>query len=115
MARGKRQALKRDDKVLTGWNAMMVRALADASVVLKEPRYLKAAIRAQEFLMEKLGGSKGELKRSYFEGAASLGATQADYAFTALASLALYDATEEQRWLKGGERLAGKDGRIVRR
>ncbi len=112
VARGKRKPLQRDDKVLTGWNALMVRALADASVVLEEPRYLKAAARAQNFLMDKLGGAKGDLKRSYFEGAASLGATQTDYAFTGLAAMALYDATQDKRWLKDGERLAKKMAKL---
>lgn len=107
-ARDKRKSLKRDDKVLTGWNAMMVRALADASIVLKEPRYLKAAMQAQTFLMEELGGKEADLKRSHYEGKASLEAIQSDYAFAALASVALYDATEDAKWLKNAELLAVK-------
>lgn len=105
-ARAARKPLIRDDKVLSGWNALMIRAFAEGGVVLGEPRYLEAARRAQSYIMAKLVDDKGDLKRSFFDGAASLPATQADYAFTGLSALALYDATRDARWLKDAERLA---------
>jgi uncharacterized protein len=107
-ARSKRQPLIRDDKVVTGWNALMVRALAEASAVFGEKRYADAAVRGQTFIMEKLGGANGALKRSYFEGKASLDATQSDYAFAALSALAVHDVTGNKRWLVDAERLAEK-------
>lgn len=107
-ARAKRKPIKRDDKVLAGWNALMVRALAEASVVLDDPKYLAAGVRAQAILNGKLGGSTGELKRSYYEGVATVDAHQSDYAFVGLSALALFDATGEQRWLDSAELLAKK-------
>jgi len=104
--RGKRKRLRRDEKVLTGWNALMIRVLADAGVILNEPRYRKAAIRAQSVLMNKLGGATGQLKRSLFDGNSSLDAVQSDYALVSLSSVALFDATGERRWLQHAERLA---------
>jgi uncharacterized protein YyaL (SSP411 family) len=108
VARRKRKPLIRDDKVLTGWNALMVRALAEASIVLGEKRYAEAAVRGQAFMMEKLGGANSALKRSYFAEKASLDATQADYAFAALSALALHDVTGDKRWLVDAERIAEK-------
>ncbi len=108
MARAKRKPLIRDDKILTGWNALMVRALAEAAVALNEPRYEQVAVRVQTFIMAKLGGTSGGLKRSYFDGTSSLEATQADYAFVGLGALALYDMTRNKRWLSDAERLAEK-------
>lgn len=107
-ARSKRKPLIRDNKVLTGWNALMVRALAEAAIVLRVPRYAESALRIQTFIMEKLGGENDVLKRSYFDGAPSLVATQADYAFVGLAALGLYDVTRDKRWLNDAERLAEK-------
>ena len=108
IARSKRKPLIRDDKVLTGWNALMVRAFAEAAIVLREPRYAESAVRIQTFIMEKLGGAEGALKRSYFDGAPSLAATQADYAYVSLAAVALHDVTRDKKWLDDAERLAEK-------
>jgi len=104
--RAKRKPLIIDDKVLTSWNALMVRALAEAAHMLKEPRYAEAAKRVQTFILDKLGGANGKLKRSYFEGAAQLSATQTDYALAGLGALSLYDLSGEERWLKSAKVLA---------
>lgn len=105
-ARDQRQALKRDDKILTGWNAMMVRALAEAAIVLKEPRYHAAATDVQATIMDKLGGRAGSLKRSLYDGAASVPATQSDYAFLGLSAVALFDLTGDHKWLEDAKMLA---------
>ncbi|MGI9477162.1 MAG: DUF255 domain-containing protein [Hyphomicrobiaceae bacterium] len=107
-ARATRKPLIRDDKIVAGWNALMVRVLARASVVLDEPRYRAAALRVQTFINDKLGGANGDLKRAYYDGAASLEATQTDYAFSALSALALYDVTRDKQWLANAARLAEK-------
>lgn len=107
-ARANRKPLIRDDKIVTGWNALIVRALVGASVVLDEPRYLDHAIRIQTFVHNKLGGASGDLKRAYFDGMASLDATQTDYAFVGLSALAIYDVTRDKNWLAAAERLAEK-------
>ena len=43
----------RDDKVLVGWNGLMIDAMAQAAGVLDEPRYAEAAQRAADFVLEK--------------------------------------------------------------
>ncbi|MEQ8823253.1 MAG: DUF255 domain-containing protein [Filomicrobium sp.] len=98
--RQKRPKLKRDDKVIANWNAAMVRTLADASSVLKEPRYLEAAERAMVLQADKLGAGTKDMQRTYFEGKTGLPASQADHALTGLAALALHDAGGSKRWLE---------------
>jgi hypothetical protein len=49
-ARGKRVRPGLDDKILTSWNALMVRGLAIAGRALAEPRLTEAALAAVDFL-----------------------------------------------------------------
>ena len=104
-ARDKRSPPLRDDKILTGWNALMIRTMADAAVILKAPRYSEAAARAAEHLWQAHFKAPGELRRFSFEGKTSLLATQPDHAFLAVAFTALYDATGEPKWLERAEQL----------
>lgn len=106
LARGHRPAPRRDEKILSGWNGMMIIAIAEAAIVFDEPSYRDAAIKAAEFVWSNMGGATGILKRSHFDGKASVEATQPDFAFVALAYLALYDATEDSLWLDRAKTIA---------
>ena len=103
--RAKRAMPHRDEKVVTAWNGMMIAAFAEAAAALGEPRYQTAALKAAAFLWENLYDESG-LKRAYFEGKAALAGQQEDYAYTAVAFLALYDLTHDKLWLTRAERLA---------
>ena len=48
--REKRVHPRKDDKVLTDWNGLMIAALARTGRVLNEKRYTEAAIKATEFI-----------------------------------------------------------------
>lgn len=106
-ARSKRPELLRDDKVIADWNAAMIRTLAEAAIVLAQPRYLEAAERAMGVLIDKLGAGTPQMQRAYFENTTGLAATQSDHAGAGLAAIALYDATGEKRWLESATRSAG--------
>ena len=41
----------RDEKILTGWNGLVITALAQAGMQLGRPDYIDAAIQAAEFLL----------------------------------------------------------------
>ena len=99
-ARNKRVAPRRDDKIITAWNAMMISALAQGSAILGEPRYLRAAIRTAEHILRALRDEHGALWRISLHGKVSIQATQADYAYLAEALLMLYDVSGEARWLE---------------
>ena len=62
-ARQQRPRPPRDDKVLTGWNGLMITALAEAGDRLDEPRYLAAARRAAEILWQHHRRADGGLWR----------------------------------------------------
>ncbi len=60
----------RDDKILTGWNGMMITAFAQASLVLNEPRYRDAAVKASDFVLNNLFDFEGRLLHCYQNGRA---------------------------------------------
>jgi hypothetical protein len=95
-----------DDKRLTAWNALMISALADAGAVLREPRYLDAAVAAAEFIERELRGTDGRLLRTYNRGTAHLNAYLEDHGFLLEALLTLYEATFDARWFREARRTA---------
>lgn len=97
-ARAKRQPPLRDDKVVTAWNGMMILSLAEAGQEFSEPRYLQAAQRAAQFLWRSHRRGN-ELLRASLNGRASGDGMQEDYAWLALAFLALYDGGQGEQWL----------------
>ena len=104
--RAKREAPYRDDKVLTGWNALMMRTMAEAGRILSEPRYVEAALANAQYLWKNMRGDDGLLMRYRFEGKSELTATQQDYAFLANAFVSLYDAGAGPEWLTAAEEVA---------
>ncbi len=107
-ARGERIRPLTDTKILTSWNGLMIRGLADAGRQLEEPRYLEAAEQAAEFVLAKLRTSDGRLLRTYGEGQAKLNAYLDDYAFLTDGLLALHRATQDEQWLLAAEQLTDK-------
>ncbi|HEY2782569.1 MAG TPA: thioredoxin domain-containing protein [Steroidobacteraceae bacterium] len=70
----------RDEKILTSWNALMIKALAIAARVLRRPDLAEAATAAVDFLRHHLW-RKGRLLATYKDGRAHLPAYLDDYAF----------------------------------
>jgi len=95
-----------DDKRLYAWNALMVSALADAGAVLREPRYLDAAVACAEFLTTTMRDAEGRVLRTYNRGVAKLRGYLEDHAFGLEAMLTLYEATFDPRWFAEARRLA---------
>ncbi len=88
-----------DDKVLTDWNGLALAAFALAGRILNEPRYIEAAERCTDFLLEKLMDSDGRLLHRYRAGEAGLPGLLDDYAFLAWGLVEVYQATFEPRYL----------------
>ena len=78
----------RDDKVLTSWNALMIKGMAVAGAMLSEPRFVQSAVRALDFLRENLWRD-GRLRATYKDGRARFSAYLDDHAFLIDAILAL--------------------------
>ncbi|HYO82832.1 MAG TPA: thioredoxin domain-containing protein [Bryobacteraceae bacterium] len=95
--RDKRVRPHLDDKILTAWNGLMISAFAKAGAALQEPRYLDAARRAADFVLNSLYRN-GLLLRRWREGDAAIEGFLDDYAFFAQGLLDLYQATLEIRY-----------------
>ena len=87
-----------DDKILTGWNGLMIAALAKAAVVLQAPRYGEAGARAARFLLREVRRD-GRLSASYGKGKARLTAYSSDYAFLIEGLIALYEWNDDPAFL----------------
>ena len=95
-----------DTKVLTSWNALMIRALAHGGKVLQEPRYIEAAEKAARFLLTKHRDPSGGLYRASRQGVKKYVGFLDDYAFFSQALLALHDATGNIEWKQHAAAIA---------
>jgi len=96
-----------DDKVLTAWNGLMVKALAEAGRDLARDDYLQSAAATAEFIYDNLRREDGRLYRSWKEGfGARFGAYLEDYAYLAEGLLALYQSTFDVRWYLWAKELS---------
>jgi uncharacterized protein YyaL (SSP411 family) len=105
-ARSRRPRPALDDKRLCAWNALMIAALAEAGATLNEPRYLRAAIGAAEFVWGHMRDGEGRLLRTYNSGTARLPAYLEDHAFLLEALLTLYEASLDERYYVWARTLA---------
>ncbi len=96
-----------DDKVLAGWNGLMVSALARAARALEEPRYAEAAGRAADFVLTRMRRD-GRLLRRFRDGEAGIPAYLEDHAFLALGLLDLYGATYDPARLAQAREVAAE-------
>jgi hypothetical protein len=97
----------RDEKILTAWNGMALRAFAAAAAALDRADYLDAARRNAEFVLANLRRAEdGRLLRSWKDGRATLNGYLEDYAQLADGLLALYTADANPRWLNEALALA---------
>jgi uncharacterized protein YyaL (SSP411 family) len=94
-----------DDKCLTAWNGMMIKALADAAEVLNHKPYYEKASAAASFILNHLKSENGGLYRNYKNGKASITGFLDDYAFFIEALIALYEADFDEKWLKEAKSL----------
>jgi uncharacterized protein YyaL (SSP411 family) len=106
-AREPRVKPARDDKVLAGWNGMMLRAFAEAGGVLERPDYLAVAEASARFLLRELVAD-GRLLRTWKDGRAKILGYLEDHSMLADGLLALYEATLERRWLDEARHLADR-------
>lgn len=97
----------RDDKALTSWNALMIDAFAQAAQVLDNAQYAETAGRAADFLLTRMRGPDGRLRRTWSKGSEpKLNAYLEDYAYLVNALVSLYEATFVPRWIEAALDLA---------
>ncbi|MBI2026195.1 MAG: thioredoxin domain-containing protein [Deltaproteobacteria bacterium] len=103
-AREKRIHPHKDDKVLTDWNGLMVRALCLGYQSTKDLRYLRAAQKTAYFIKEKLFKNKILFHR-YRHGEAGIEGLLSDYAYLIEGLLCLYEVDEDKTGLLWAQEL----------
>jgi len=102
-ARARRPRPARDDKVVACWNGLAVTALAEAGVLLDEPRYTAAAVAAGELIATVHGAGPGLLRTSRDGLAAPHAGVLDDHGCVAEAYVALLGVTGDAVWLDRAE------------
>ncbi len=97
-----------DDKVVTAWNGLAIRAFAEAGAILGEQRFLTAAEDAATFLLSQVSGPGGRLLRSWSKGLARIPGFADDYGAVAIGLFTLYQATGKLGWYQEAMRLVAK-------
>ena len=94
-----------DDKVLTSWNALLIRGLLDAWQTFGDEKFLELAINNINFLEEQMVRSDGRVWRTYKDGKAHINGFLDDYAHLIQALIKLYESTFSYEYLARADRL----------
>ena len=98
VARARRVRPHRDEKVIAGWNGLMLRAFAEAGRVLRRPDLVAVAEANARFMLSHMREAN-RMRRSYKDGRAPLAGYLEDQAAVADGLLSLYEATFDPIWL----------------
>ena len=91
--RNMRVAPDLDDKVLTSWNALMLKTFAEASIAFDNEEYLLIAERSAQFIIDNMLVADGSLLHSWKNGKAKINGFLEDYAYSIDAFISLYQST----------------------
>ena len=104
-ARAKRVWPGLDDKILAGWNGLMLRGVATAARVFGNPDYERLALANGEFLYRELVRGN-RVMRSHKDGVTRIPGFLEDYASVALGFIALYELTFDSIWIQRATGIA---------
>ena len=105
--RAGRMALFTDEKILAGWNGLMLMALSRAARAFEDRRYLLEAQELADFLLQNMR-REGKLMARFCDGELRFDASLSDHAFIALGLLELYAADFDPRHISAAEGLASE-------
>jgi len=103
--RSKRRRPLLDDKILTSWNALMLKGYTDAYRAFGEKKFLNSAIKNADFILKNILSPDHRLDRNYKNGKSTINGFLDDYAFTIDAFIALYQATFKEIYLQEARHL----------
>ncbi|WP_435115373.1 thioredoxin domain-containing protein [Halolamina sp. C58] len=107
-AREERPRPLRDEKVLAGWNGLLIETFARAGFVLGDDARIERAQSALEFVREHLwDADANRLSRRFKDGQVGIDAALEDYAFLGRGAFELYQATGDVAPLAFALDLAG--------
>ncbi len=104
-AREERVRPGRDEKILTAWNALMIRGMVRAGRLLQRPEWIESAATALEFIRENLW-QEGRLLAVHKDGVSRLPAYLDDHAWLIQALLELLQHRWNSRHLQWATQLA---------
>jgi uncharacterized protein YyaL (SSP411 family) len=90
----------KDDKILTDWNGLIIAALARASQVLGEKKYLSAATKAADFILQIMKTRDGILYHRYAQGEKAVLGFLDDYAYLVFGLIELYETSFNENYLQ---------------
>lgn len=93
-----------DDKMITSWNALTIKAYADAYLVLGNGNYLAIAKSAADFIMNTMW-QKDSLFRIHKNGVTSIKGFAEDYATTCEAFIRLYEACSDEVYINFAKQI----------
>jgi uncharacterized protein YyaL (SSP411 family) len=105
--RNKRPRPAVDTKILTSWNAIMLKACTDAFAAFGDSAYLRKALDNAAFMEARMLGDSGHLWRNYKDGKISVDGFLDDYAWLARAYIRLYQVTFDKHWLDLASAITG--------
>jgi uncharacterized protein len=103
--RAKRVWPARDDKILAGWNGLMLRGLATAARVFGDADHRRLALANGEFLYREMVHDN-RVMRSFKDGQTRIPGFLEDHASVALGFVALYELTFEETWIERATAIA---------
>jgi len=103
--REKRIRPRLDDKVLTSWNALMIKAYADAYRVFDNQEFLDSALKNAEFILNVQTKDDGGLYHSFKDGKSTINGYLEDYASVGEAFISIYENTLDEKWLTASRNL----------
>ncbi len=94
-----------DDKILTSWNALMVKGLVNAYQAFADEKFLNLAILNINFIQKNMMKEDGGIYRNYKNGKANINGFLDDYALLIDALICLYEATFNEDYLTSAKAL----------
>ncbi len=108
-----------DNKILTSWNALMIKGYADAYSVFHEKKFLDSSLKSANYILKNLSREDGGLYhasplspllkergvRQLADGVRRINGFLEDYSFTIEAFISLYQITFDEQWLNKAKSL----------
>ena len=98
----------KDDKILTDWNGLMIAALAKAGSVFNNSKYVDAASKCADFIIDKINSNNGNLFHKLNQSVNEIPANLDDYAFFIYGLLELYQSSFNSDYLKTAIKLTDR-------
>lgn len=108
IAKSKRTKPSVDIKIITSWNALLLKGYVDAYMATLNEGFKNNALRQGEWIWKNLWSPKTGLKRVFNETKQSIEGCLDDYANLGIAYIKLYQITFDKKWLERSDMIKNK-------